>query len=557
MIRRPEELSESIRKAVDHKAVIFSNLVLAVTIAAHTFLDPTSSNGEILLAFGLSSVLVGLILLRVFDMARVNKRPLTYIIFYQLIGFLGISFISAATTPYILGMFLIVFITNLYYGRLGVWWTVAIFGMASITKYLYLTSSAPLPIDQKLNIAVSFIVFAAVCSLYVTYQQVFDWDRTRLKDSVQKEVVEQKRLIALINNMSETVLVLDKDQTIRLYNAAALSLFDTNVSLIGKTIDDFAKLEDEKETIVKMADLLPDGNKLVSRKDIKLRYSEDDTASLNIVVTPIHPNFGYDNVGAGYVVTMRDITREKSLEDERDEFISVISHELRTPVTVVEASVSNSILYAGKLKDGEKVTESLKLAHDQALFLATMLNDLSTFARAEKDALEMKHEQIEPKEIIEELKASYQTGAKEKGLALETTYDESTPKTIVSSRLYVREILQNFITNAIKYSDKGTVTIKVEPNKGGVLFSVSDQGIGISVSDQKKVYDKFFRAEDYRTRSSSGTGLGLYITRKLAKLLDAELALTSEVGKGTTFTVYVPDKKDMLETTKPKNLKRN
>lgn len=91
------------------------------------------------------------------------------------------------------------------------------------------------------------------------------------------------------------------------------------------------------------------------------------------------------------------------------------------------------------------------------------------------------------------------------------------------------------------------ITLKAKEQDGGVLFSLSDQGIGISVSDQKKVFDKFFRAEDFRTRSSSGTGLGLYITKKLAKLLDAKLGLESEVGKGSTFSIFVPSKKTLLE----------
>ena len=547
MIRRPEELAESIKKSVNSRAVIFSHVVLAMTIAIHTAIDPTSSRFEIILAGILCSALILLILFRVFDMARVNSRPLIYIAFYQLFVFLGIGFISAASTPYVMGVYLVVFVSNLYYGAKGVWLTVACFGVTSIAKYVYLTSSNSIGTIDKLNIIVAFFVFAAICSLYINYQRVFDWDREKLKDTIKSEAIEQKRLVALVNNMTEGVLVLDEKQQVRMYNAAALALFDTNVSLINKNVDDFAKLEDEKEVSVSMKDLLPNGSKPVERHDIKIRYGDNDVASLSIVVTPIRPNYGYDSAEAGYVVTVRDITREKSLEDERDEFISVISHELRTPVTVVEAGVSNSILFAEKLAGGEKVVASLKTAHDQSVFLATMLNDLSTFARAEKDSLEMLLEDINPREIISNLKDSYQTGAVEKGLKIESEIDDSTPESIVSNRLYVREILQNFITNSMKYSDKGVITLKAKEQDGGVLFSLSDQGIGISVSDQKKVFDKFFRAEDFRTRSSSGTGLGLYITKKLAKLLDAKLGLESEVGKGSTFSIFVPSKKTLLE----------
>lgn len=111
----------------------------------------------------------------------------------------------------------------------------------------------------------------------------------------------------------------------------------------------------------------------------------------------------------------------------------------------------------------------------------------------------------------------------------------------MSAKLYVREILQNLITNALKYTEEGSVTISAMAASGGVAFSIADTGIGISKTDQEKVFDKFFRSEDFRTRASSGTGLGLYVTIKLARLIHAELDLTSELNKGSTFTVFFPN----------------
>jgi signal transduction histidine kinase len=110
-----------------------------------------------------------------------------------------------------------------------------------------------------------------------------------------------------------------------------------------------------------------------------------------------------------------------------------------------------------------------------------------------------------------------------------------------SSKLYVREILQNFITNAIKYTESGSVTLHAKPVKQGVQFAVSDTGIGISKTDQERVFDKFFRSEDFHTRAQSGTGLGLYVTVKLSRLVHAEIDLESTPGKGSTFTVTVPN----------------
>jgi signal transduction histidine kinase len=107
----------------------------------------------------------------------------------------------------------------------------------------------------------------------------------------------------------------------------------------------------------------------------------------------------------------------------------------------------------------------------------------------------------------------------------------------------VREILQNFVTNALKYTEKGSVVVSAKPRGDGVMFEVSDTGIGISKADQERVFDKFFRSEDFRTRATSGTGLGLYVTMKLTRLIHADISLESELNEGSTFSIFVPNLK--------------
>ena len=97
------------------------------------------------------------------------------------------------------------------------------------------------------------------------------------------------------------------------------------------------------------------------------------------------------------------------------------------------------------------------------------------------------------------------------------------------------------MTNALKYTEKGNITLSAHPANGGVKFVVSDTGIGISKGDQERIFDKFFRSEDYRTRKTNGTGLGLYVTLKLARLLHAEIDVQSELNKGSTFSIFIPD----------------
>ncbi|MCA9386378.1 HAMP domain-containing histidine kinase, partial [Candidatus Dojkabacteria bacterium] len=171
-----------------------------------------------------------------------------------------------------------------------------------------------------------------------------------------------------------------------------------------------------------------------------------------------------------------------------------------------------------------------------------LINDLSTLSRAERGDLEKNIENINAHEFVESLLLSYEKDAKEKGLKLHVDIDPSL-ELFSSVKLYVQEILQNFITNAIKYTDKGSVAITAVKRDKGVEFSVIDSGIGIAKGDQTRVFDKFFRSEDYHTRQQNGTGLGLYVTHKLAQLAEAEISVESELGKGSTFTIYFPNLK--------------
>ncbi|MGH7241551.1 MAG: sensor histidine kinase, partial [Candidatus Saccharimonadales bacterium] len=135
---------------------------------------------------------------------------------------------------------------------------------------------------------------------------------------------------------------------------------------------------------------------------------------------------------------------------------------------------------------------------------------------------------------------NYSSDAASKGLELTAQIAPGLPP-LSSSKLYVREVLQNFITNAIKYTETGSVTVIASPADKGILFQVKDTGIGISKGDQERVFDKFFRSEDFRTRQNSGTGLGLYVTMKLTRLIHADINLESELNKGSTFSIMIPN----------------
>jgi PAS domain S-box-containing protein len=351
--------------------------------------------------------------------------------------------------------------------------------------------------------------------------------------------LEHERLTSLINNMADGVIAVDEHVRVKVYNGAALNILDSNSTIMDKSLGRFMDVIDKNNQQIDIVELIRAAKTSTFYTDMRLKYTDGSTINLYLNIAPVHLGYGREGE-RGFVLILRDITREKSLEEERDEFISVVSHELRTPIAIAEGNISNAQFTVDKNGDIDQVKQALKEAHNQVLFLADMINDLSTLSRAERGKLVMDIIPINVYELVTELDHNYGPQAEAKGLKLVTEIDPQL-ELLHSSKLYVREVLQNFITNSIKYTEKGSVTLAAHNKQGGVQFAVSDTGIGISKPDVEKIFDKFFRSEDYRTRSTNGTGLGLYVTMKLARLLHAEINVTSKLNHGSTFTVFVPN----------------
>ena len=364
--------------------------------------------------------------------------------------------------------------------------------------------------------------------------------------SKSKESLQRDQFLTIINNLTDAVISINMEGMVRTYNAASLDLLDTNIDLAGKNIDELFVLTDENNNQVSILKDIKNAKTIVNRDDLTYNFGDGEKMRLEITFSPIRNNYDQSKkleTHDGYILIARDITKSKSLEEERDEFVSVVSHELRTPITIAEGTISNVQTMSGHPNVTPKmIKDNVNLAHEQVIFLADMVNDLSSLSRADQGMADDTQD-IDVAQLTKELADKYSDEATAKKLKLEL---DLTPKlgTAHASKLYVEELLQNFITNAIKYTKKGKVTIIAHRNKGNIDFSVSDTGIGISKPDQAKIFDKFYRSEDSRTQEVSGTGLGLYVAAKLANKLKTKLTLTSRLNSGSTFGFSLPEVKN-------------
>jgi len=444
-----------------------------------------------------------------------------------------ILFFGETYSPFTSSWAILILIASTYYGWRGF---AASSSALVVTAVLFVVMFAG-SLESVLTYALlSLVVVTLTIFMSFLFVRVTTNSRRQTRElakAQQSEQLQVNRLNTLLNSISDAVMTLNRYGRITSQNAAAQAFFDTNQSLIGREIDQLMNLSDEDEKQVSMHNLISNIKSTLLRDDLSIVISEE-TRHISLQMSRIRSTFG-DNEEYGVVLIIRDITKQKTLEEEKDEFISVTSHELRTPVAIAEGSLSNLlVMYERHVAEG-KLREAAEMAHDQIIYLAKMINDLSTLSRAERgvgDGVES----INIATMFHTLYERYKVEAEKKGLHLNLELGANLPE-VQTSRLYLEEILQNFVTNSIKYTKQGKVTLgaKMMPDST-IRFSVSDTGIGMSKSDLEHIFEKFYRSEDYRTRETSGTGLGLYVVEKLAAKLDTKIEVQSRLNHGSTFS---------------------
>lgn len=485
--------------------------------------------------YTLSFILVAMAIIQ--QMMPVTKRSgtITYLVIYHICVAVGMFFVYGMNTPMMLLWGILSLITVIYYGIFAC--TLSL-GALAVVFLVYKYTIGFLASWFSINLITCFLFLTAIAVIYGYLQAETYRKQASLVKARNDERAQHHALLTTINSTSQAMFTLSPTGRVVLYNAAFLTLLDTNTLPKRPYISKIMPLKNEDGTPFDYVKTLQTNR--FSSDDLVFAVNEDDHMNIRLDINRVSD----DSTQKGahfqqFVCTARDITKEKSLEEERDEFISVVSHELRTPITITEGVLDNAKLIIER--DPKKITavkDSLETAHHQVVFLAKMVNDLSTLSRAERGLGDEK-ENIDIAALAHQLYQEYVMEAEKKNLAFNLAM-AGTVGTAHASRLYLQELLQNFITNAIKYTKEGTITLSISMKDDRIHFAVEDTGIGIARSDQKHIFEKFYRSEDYRTRETGGTGLGLYVSLKLANKLGTTIDVTSRLNHGSTFSFSLP-----------------
>jgi len=265
-------------------------------------------------------------------------------------------------------------------------------------------------------------------------------------------------------------------------------------------------------------------------------------------ITPIF--LAVNSIGeanSGVVVVFRDISKELSDNREQAEFISTASHEMRTPVASIEGYLGLALNPATATIDA-RAKSFLEKAHENTQHLGQLFQDLLDITKAEDGRLKNEPVVLDATEFARDIWEGLKPKAENKGLEYVFMPDHNATgeKTIMpvffihADRDHLHEVLNNLFENAIKYTPSGTVAVNVTGDNDSVQISVKDSGIGIPAEDLPHLFQKFYRVDNSETREINGTGLGLFLSRKLTESIGGKLTVESEYKKGSVFTVKLP-----------------
>ncbi len=443
---------------------------------------------------------------------------------------------------------------------IGLWIGVCVFagvfgwqGFALISL-LVLGYDAYLLINQAPINAALVATAATVAPLIVSF---IIWHSKSTKDAKQDKAYrelatelshEANKSEAVINAINDGVIAVDTEGIIQLINPAAAQIIGWGQNdAIGLSYDSVIKLHDKADKPISTENnpisQVFATNQEVHSEDFSVSTESGKKILLSVVVSPLgHP-------ATGAIMVFRDMTKERAEEREQAEFISTASHEMRTPVASIEGYLG-LVLNPATATIDEKARDYVQKAQASAQHLGRLFQDLLDVSKADDGRLNNNPKVIDVAAFVGDIVEGLKPKAIEKNLGF--VYQPAVDDTAAGDRKlmpvyyvhvdgdHLREVTANLVENAIKYTLAGNVTVNITGDDSHVTVSIQDSGIGIPAEDIPHLFQKFYRVDNSDTREIGGTGLGLYLCRRLAEVMGGRMTVVSEYKKGSTFSLVLP-----------------
>ena len=353
--------------------------------------------------------------------------------------------------------------------------------------------------------------------------------RDRLVESIRSLDHRNEHMSTILANLGDGVLHVAPDGRVVEHNGQAESLLD---EFVHRRVRAGVRLCD-------LLTALPEEG-FVAGQDMQRELSFGRTGKkryLFVRATPVRGAKRDGGSSGGHIVVVRDVTQTKEVERLKQEFLSVVTHELKTPLTAVEGYTKLMLMgKAGPLT--ERQTTFLETIRAQTNSLEEMIQDLLDITRLEAGRLPLTMEPVEAARILSDAFATHEGGAQTRDLKLVLDTSGLAGASIVADAFRLQQVVGNLLGNAFKFTaEGGEVELSGGQDADRVWLRVSDTGCGVPPEALPKLFDKFFQVEGSDTRQKGGAGLGLYISRELVEAQGGTIEVTSRVGVGSVFTV--------------------
>ena len=511
------------------------------------------------LAAGVAGIGSLIVLILCFWLPRKHETEIGIFVYLLTVAVAAITIITSGgvVSPFLV-MWIIVAIFAGFFGAI-------ILGMMGLLVILQIIATS---VQQGINIQfiIGYLFFGFLplifsLVLWIRRQKIDD-NTSSLKNKLS--AVESKSDV-VINAIDDGVLAISKDGNIELINPSAQQIIGWDQgdalglswkSVLKLVTSDGKDVEDLENPIAQSLSK----NQPTHNDKLFLLTSSEKRILVSIVSSPV----GTD--GEGIIVVFRDITKEKAEEREQAEFISTASHEMRTPVASIEGYLGLALNPATAHID-EKARDFITKAHESAQHLGRLFQDLLDISKVEDGRMKNNPKIINVNEFLKDIFDGLATKADEKQLNyifMPDIIDEGKEKSlqpIFYANIdpdHFREVVSNLIENAIKYTPSGEVVVNITGNDKQISISVKDSGIGIPAEDIPHLFQKFYRVDNSDTREIGGTGLGLYLSRRLAEAMSGNLRVESKYKEGSTFYLEIPrmnssEAKQRLESAENEN----
>jgi two-component system phosphate regulon sensor histidine kinase PhoR len=352
----------------------------------------------------------------------------------------------------------------------------------------------------------------------------------KVRDRTRQLAEEQAKLTSIVESISPGLIMVGEDQAVVFTNTAAIKML--GLSKRTWTLADVdADLGEQVDLASKLLEVIA-SNKPFTQDNVKFQLR-----ILRLTLTPVR----YGKRTIGVVILMEDETEAKIIERSKDEFFSIASHELRTPLTAIRGNTSMIQEYFKEQLKDPQMNDMVADIHDSSVRLIEIVNDFLDASRLEQGKMKFTFSNFDVDRIIE--KVVYELSAVSSQKHIKLRHELGTLPQVYADPDRVKQVLYNLIGNALKFMEKGSITIDATVDQGHMNIAVIDTGRGISGQGQSLLFHKFQQTgSSIITRdTTSGTGLGLYISRQLLQQMNGQIALVrSEIGVGSTFSFTLP-----------------